>query len=216
MRAWIAGATGLTGSALLSLLLREPRYDRVVAFVRRPLTIVDPKLTETAADFTNLREANPGFVDAAFCCLGTTIKTAGSEAAFRQVDHDYVLAFAAAAKAHGAQHFGVVSSLGADAQSRIFYNRVKGETERDLAALGFASLGIYRPSILVGGRQESRPGERAGILLMQAASPLMLGPIRKYRPIRVTTVAGAMLRQSLEAKPGVEIYESDGIQSLCA
>lgn len=214
MRAWLAGATGLTGSALLSLLLREPSYDRVVAFVRRPLTIVDPKLTEAAADFAHLRENNPGFVDAAFCCLGTTLKTAGSEAAFRQVDHDYVLAFAAAAKAHGAAHFGVVSSLGADANSRILYSRVKGETERDLQQLGFTSLAIYQPSILMGGRQETRPGERIAIILMQAASPLMLGPIRKYRPIQVTTVVRAMLRQSLAAQPGAAIYESDAIQTL--
>ena len=214
MRAWIAGATGLTGSALLSQLLREPRYDRVVAFVRRPLAMVDPKLTEASADFDHLREGNPGFVDAAFCCLGTTIKTAGSEAAFRKVDHDYVLAFAAAAKAHGAAHFGVVSSIGADATSRIFYSRVKGETERDLAELGFHSLAIYRPSILVGRRQEKRTPERVGIIVMSAAAPLMLGPLQKYRPIRVTMVAGAMLRNSLEAKPGVEIYESDVIERL--
>lgn len=214
MRVWIAGATGLTGSALLAILLREPGFDRVVAFVRRPLAIVDPKLTEAAADFAHLREGNPGFVDAAFCCLGTTIKTAGSEAAFRQVDHDYIIAFATAAKAHGVIHFGVISSLGADAGSRIFYNRVKGETERDLQQLGFPSLAIYRPSILVGRRLELRSLEQVGIIGMQAASPLMLGPLKKYRPIRVTTVANAMLKQSRIAKPGVEIYESDRIQEL--
>ena len=170
MRAWIAGATGLTGSALLTILLREPKFDRVVAFVRRPLAIVDPKLTEATADFAHLREGNPGFVDAAFCCLGTTIKTAGSEAAFRQVDHDYVVAFAAAAKAHGATYFGVISSVGADAGSRALYSRVKGETERDLQQMGFPSLAIYRPSILVGSRQEARSAERIGIIVMQAAS----------------------------------------------
>ena len=214
MRAWIAGATGLTGSALLTILLREPEFDRVVAFVRRPLAIVDPKLTEAAADFAHLREGNPGFVDAAFCCLGTTIKIAGSEAAFRQVDHDYVVAFAAAAKAHGATYFGVISSVGANAGSRAFYSRVKGETERDLQQMGFPSLAIYRPSILVGSRQEARSAERIGIIVMQAASPLMLGALKKYRPIRVTTVASAVLKESLLAKPGVEIYESDRIQEL--
>ena len=214
MRAWIAGATGLTGAALLDELLREPQMDRVVAFVRRPLSVVDHKLTETPVDFEHLREGNHGFVDAAFCCLGTTIKTAGSEAAFRLVDHDYVLAFADAAKAHGAGHFGVVSARGADATSRIFYNRVKGETERDLRQLGFASLAIYQPSILVGNRQQQRPAERIGTILAQALSPLMLGPLRKYRAIRVTTIAKAMLRQSLTAKSGVEVYESDVIEEL--
>ena len=214
MRARIAGATGLTGAALLTELLREPRFDRVVAFVRRPLAIVDHKLAEMPADFEHLREANPGFVDAAFCCLGTTIKTAGSEAAFRLVDHDYVLAFATAAQAHGAAHFGVISSMGADATSRIFYNRIKGETERDLRQLGFASLAIYQPSILVGNRQEERPVERVGVMVAQALSPLMLGPLRKYRAIRVTTIAKAMLRQSLADKNGAEVYESDVIEEL--
>ncbi len=214
MRAWIAGATGLTGTALLDELLHEPQFDRVVAFVRRPLSVVDHKLTETPADFDHLREGNPGFVDAAFCCLGTTIKTAGSEAAFRRVDHDYVLAFAEAAKAHGAGHLGVVSSMGADATSRIFYNRVKGETERDLKQLGFTSLAIYQPSILLGNRKEQRPMERAGIMVAQALSSLMLGPLRKYRAIRVTTIAKAMLRQSLVAQNGAEVYESDVIETL--
>ena len=214
MRVWIAGATGLTGAALLDQLLHEPQFDRVVAFVRRPLAVVDHKLTEAPADFLHLREANHGFVDVAFCCLGTTIKIAGSEAAFRLVDHDYVLAFAAAAKAHGAGHFGVISAMGADATSRIFYNRVKGETERDLRQLGFASLAIYQPSILVGNRQEQRPAERIGIILAQALSPLMLGPLRKYRAIRVTTIAKAMLRQSLAAKSGAETYESNVIEEL--
>ena len=214
MRVWIAGATGLTGTALLNELLREPQFDRVVAFVRRPLAVVDHRLTEAPADFEHLREGNPGFVDAAFCCLGTTIKTAGSEAAFRRVDHDHVLAFAAAAKAHGARHFGVVSALGANVTSRIFYNRVKGETERDLRQLAFASLAIYQPSFLIGNRQEQRPGERAGMILAQILSPLMLGPLKKYRAIRVTTIAKAMLRQALAAKIGVEVVESDVIEEL--
>ncbi len=214
MRAWIAGATGLTGAALLDALLREPQIDRVVAFVRRPLSMVDHKLTEASADFEHLREGNPGFVDVAFCCLGTTIKTAGSEAAFRQVDYDYVLAFATAAKAHGARHFGVVSSMGADVTSRVFYNRVKGETERDLRPISFSSLAIYRPSILVGNRQEQRSAERIGIILLQAAAPLMLGPLEKYRPIRVTTVARAMLRQSLKGETGTKVYESSVIEIL--
>jgi uncharacterized protein YbjT (DUF2867 family) len=214
VRSWIAGATGLTGAALLSQLLREPQVDRVVAFVRRPLTVVDPKLAECPADFERLRELNPGFVDGAYCCLGTTIRTAGSEAAFRQVDHDYVLAFASAAKAHGATHFSLISSVGADAKSRVFYSRVKGETERDLRQIGFESLAIYRPSILLGDRQEARSGERMGIVAMQLASPLMLGPFRKYRPIRVDTVAKAMLRESLKDKRGVTVYESDAIEEL--
>lgn len=214
MRAWIAGATGLTGTALLNELLREPRFDRVVAFVRRPLALVDPKLAEAPANFEHLREGNPGFVDAAFCCLGTTIKAAGSEAAFRQVDHDYVLAFAAAAQAHGATHFAVISSIGAGVHSRIFYNRTKGETERDLQNLGFASLAIYRPSFLVGNRPEQRRAERIGSIVAQVVSPLLLGPLKKYRAICADTLAQAMLRQSLLANSGTGVYESDVIQEL--
>lgn len=214
MRAWIAGATGLTGVQLLDLLLHEPRYDRIAAFVRKPLPVVDPKLTECPADFEHLRETNPGFVDAAFCCLGTTLKKAGSEAAFRKVDYDYVLAFASAAKAHGASHFAVISSIGADARSRVFYSKVKGETERDLCALGFPSLAIFRPSILAGDRQEQRTGEQVGMMLMQMASPLLLGPLKKYRPIHVATVARAMLRQSLTGGTGEQVYESDAIEAM--
>ncbi len=214
MRVWIAGATGLTGNALLSQVLREPRFDRVVAFVRKPLQIVDPKLTEQPAEFERLREINPGFVDVAFCCLGTTIKKAGSEAAFRRVDHDYVLAFAQAAKAHGASHVGVVSSTNADPQSRVFYSRVKGETERDLQALGLPSLAIYRPSLLLGDRPEQRTGENVAAVVLPLLSPLLFGPFKKYRPIRGATVARAMWRKALEGQPGVAIYESDAIEEM--
>jgi uncharacterized protein YbjT (DUF2867 family) len=212
MRTWIAGATGMTGAALLSQLLRDPRFDRVLAFVRRPLTVVDPKLVECPADFENLHETS--FADTAFCCLGTTIKTAGSEAAFRKVDHDYVLAFARAAKARGASHFALVSSVGADVSSRVFYSRVKGETERDLQEIGFPSVAIYRPSLLLGERREERSGERWATIAMQALAPLMLGPFRKYRPIRSATVARAMLKQALEPQGGVRIYESDKIEEM--
>jgi uncharacterized protein YbjT (DUF2867 family) len=150
-------------------------------------------------------------VDHAFCCLGTTIKVAGSQAAFRRVDFDAVLAFAAAAKAAGATHLSVVSALGASTNAGVFYSRVKGEMEQAVAKLGFVSVHLLRPSFLLGERSEQRAGERMGIALATGLAPIMLGPARKYRPIHVDTVARAMLAGAAQNLPGVRVSESDQI-----
>jgi uncharacterized protein YbjT (DUF2867 family) len=212
VKTWLSGATGLTGAALLNQLLNEPKFDRVIAFVRKPLHVVHPKLVESPADFEHMNETS--FVDTVFCCLGTTIKTAGSEAAFRKVDYAYILAYAQAAKARGATHFSVISSIGADPNSRVLYSKVKGETERDLQRIGFQSLAIYRPSLLLGDRKEERSGEQYATIAMRVFKPLMLGPLKKYRAIHVNTVARAMLREALSPRPGTNIYESDLIEVM--
>ena len=153
--------------------------------------------------------------DNAYCCLGTTIRQAGSRENFRAVDHAAVLAFAWAARRHSGQRFFVVSAMGADAQSRVFYSRVKGETEEALIVLGFQTLGIFRPSLLLGERSQSRLGERLGGALLWLADPLMVGPLRKYRSIRAEVVARAMLRCSFGVgAQGVLVYPSDEIQDL--
>lgn len=214
--ALIAGGSGLVGGFLLRQLLDTPEYDRVVALGRRTLELSHPKLTQVTGDFAALDKVTADLrCDDAFCCLGTTIKQAGSQDAFRAVDHGAVLAFAWAARRNGAGRFFVVSSLGAKAKSRVFYNRVKGETEAALQVLNFKTLGIFRPSLLLGPRTETRPGERIGAAMMWLAEPLLLGRLRKYRAIEAEVVARAMLRCSLGRNGrGVLVFPSDEIQDL--
>ena len=188
--AQIAGATGLTGGHLLELLLADARYSRVHALVRKPALSAHARLQEHTFDFDH--PVKPPCADDVFCCLGTTIKKAGSQAAFRKVDFDYVVALARMARDAGAKRFLVVSSLGADARSAIFYNRVKGEMESALRDIGFDALHIFQPSLLLGDRQEARLAERLGIAASAFIAPFMLGPVRKYRPIEAKTVAKAM------------------------
>ena len=209
----VAGATGLVGGELIRRLLREPRYTRVLALSRRALSLREARLEVVEAAFDRLAEvlrgarAEDGVLDV-FCCLGTTIRKAGSEAAFCRVDHDYPLALGRWARDARAHRMVVVSALGADAGSRVFYNRVKGETERDLAALGLASLVIVRPSLLSGNREEFRVGER---LALMATRPLrMLLPVG-VRPIAAADVAQSMLNAALAEAPAA-VIESAAMQ----
>lgn len=204
------------GGCLLRELLEAPEYDRVIAVGRRPLEMQHEKLVQVTTEFAALRElATPLRGDDAFCCLGTTIKRAGSREAFRAVDQGAVLAFAWAAHRGGAKRFFTVSSLGANAESRVFYRRVKGEAEHALEVLGFDTLGIFRPSLLRGPRVEFRLGERASELVLALAGPILVGGWRKFRAIDAEVVARAMLRASFGRGPrGVLTYESDEIADL--
>lgn len=214
--AWIAGASGLVGRELLTQLLAAAEYDRVIALGRRPLGLAHPKLTELLVDFAALEQSGANLrCDDAFCCLGTTIKDAGSREAFRAVDHAAVLAFAWAAQRAGAKRFFVVSALGADAGSRVFYNRVKGETEAALQVMGFATLAVFRPSLLLGRRARPRLGERVAAAMLWLVEPLLLGRLRQYRAIAAAVVARAMLRCSFgQPGQGVLVFPSDEIQDL--
>ena len=214
--ALIAGASGLVGRSLLDELLAATEYDRVISVGRRKLALEHPKLRQEIVDFAALEGAGLDLAcDDAYCCLGTTIRQAGSQAKFRAVDHVAVLALAWAVQRRGAQRFLVVTAMGADAQSRVFYNRVKGETEEALQVLDFSTLAIFRPSLLLGERTRPRLGERVGSVLMWLADPLMFGPLRKYRAIRADVVARAMLRCSFgEGARGLLVYPSDEIQDL--
>lgn len=214
--ALVAGATGLIGRRLVRLLIESDDYDRVHLLVRRPTGITDDRLVEHAIDFDKLPDAGEdvGSVDHAFCALGTTIRTAGSREAFRRVDHDYVVAFAKLARDLGAQQFAVVSSLGADPDTRSFYLRVKGETERDLEALGLPRLVILRPSLLTGDRDEFRPGEKVSQLLLGITSPLLVGRLGRIRPVSDEQVARAMLGSVKNEGPAVWVIESEDIRSV--
>ena len=215
--ALVLGATGLVGGHVLDLLLGDPAWGHVAALVRRPTGRTHAKLAERLADFERLDDAGDAFaVDDVFCCLGTTIRVAGSQAAFRRVDHDYVVAAARRAADAGARQFLLVTAMGADAGSRIFYNRVKGETERAVRALPFRRVVLARPSLLLGERGERRAGEEAGKAVMGALGALMVGPLRKYRAIHGRDVARALVRLAGEAEPGTRVAESDELTRLAA
>lgn len=210
--ACIAGATGLVGGHLVDALLEDALFKGVVTVGRRPLDRAHPKLTQRTVDFAAVDPSALAGVTDAFCALGTTIKKAGSREAFRAVDFDAVVAFAGAAKAAGATRFYVVTALGADAGSWVFYNRVKGEVEASLRSLGFASLAIARPSLLVGERTENRAGERVALAVTNALAPL-LKPFAS-RPIEGRTVALA-LRAIAHAPPdGARVYLSGELHTL--
>jgi uncharacterized protein YbjT (DUF2867 family) len=207
--ALLAGATGLVGGHLLQRLLADPGYRQVITVSRKALGIEHPKLRSLITDFDPIEAAMAGLgetIDDAFCALGTTIKTAGSRAAFRRVDFGYVVAFARAARAVGARRFMLVSAIGASARSALFYLRVKGETEEAVAALGYPALHIFRPGLLLGQRAESRPREALGMALAPFLNPLMLGPAKAYRGIPADTVAAAMIAAAGTGRTGRHIH----------
>ncbi len=213
--ALLLGATGLVGGHCLQTLLQDEAYEKIIAFVRKPLTLSHPKLEQCLVDFEQLeRYATRTRAQDVFCCLGTTIKKAGSQAAFRKVDFEYPDQIAQLAVRNGAQQFLLVSALGANAASTIFYNRVKGEVEAAIATLPFHALHIFRPSLLLGERQEVRRGERVGEYIFKATSFLWRGPLRTYRPISARAVAAAMAHLAKQEQAGVHIHESLEIQTL--
>jgi uncharacterized protein YbjT (DUF2867 family) len=197
----IAGASGLVGGHLLDLLLEDDTWDQVVSVGRRELDRTHPRLEQRVVDFADLG-ALPACEDV-FSCLGTTIKVAGSQEAFRAVDHDAVVAVAEAAYRAGAERFLHVTALGASPGSRIFYNRVKGETERDVAASGMAATIAFRPSMIDGDRPERRPAEQLGLVAMRAVGPLL----GRYRPTPVTALAAAMVAEAKAGDPGHRVVE---------
>ncbi len=215
--ALIVGSSGLVGGCCLSHLVERMEYARVVALVRRPSGRKDAGLEERVVDFDRLEEHKDAFaVDDVYACLGTTIKKAGSQERFRRVDHDYTAAVARLAAGGGASRFALVSSVGASERASSFYLRVKGETERDVAAAGFESLVIARPSLLVGERAENRPGERIGIGVARAVTFTLMGGLRKYRPIAADTVARALVAATLAGEQGTRILHFDELVAFGA
>jgi uncharacterized protein YbjT (DUF2867 family) len=212
LKAIIAGATGLIGTFLVDGMKSDKDVLSAIALTRRDGK-QEGKVAWTKIDFDkslDLENACNG-ADHAFCCLGTTMKIAGSKEAFRKVDHDYVIAFAKAAKAQGIESFSLISAIGSDANSSVFYSKVKGEVELNLENLSFESLHIFHPSLLLGPRIESRLGEKIGTVGMNLIAPLMLGSFSKYKPIHVKTVAQSMLRLAKAPLRGVHHFEYDGM-----
>ena len=207
--ALILGATGLVGSRCLDFLLKDSSYSRVFSLARRSLNIKHEKLTEYIIDFKLLGQHPDKFkVDSVFCCLGTTIRAAGSRENFKEVDYAYPLKAGRMSLKNGVKSFAIVTALGADRNSKIFYNRVKGEIEMDLIALNLNNLLIFRPSMLVGRRRQFRLGEKIGNMIMILLNPILSGRLKKYRRINCRAVAGVMLAETEKNLTGMHIYES--------
>ncbi len=204
----LVGATGLVGSHVLRQALADPSVVRVVAPTRKSL-VPHPKLLNPLVDFERLPEqAGWWEVESVICTLGTTIGVAGSKAAFYKVDHDHPLEVANLARRHGARAFAFNSALGADAGSRVFYSRTKGETERDLQAVGFPSLTLVRPGLIGGDREQSRPAEQLAVTLSRWVQPLLR---RRYRVVPAERIAHHLLKAALGAAPGVHVLPSEAI-----
>ncbi|MBV2167643.1 MAG: oxidoreductase [Bdellovibrio sp.] len=211
----LVGGTGLVGHELLLILSHLQQISTIKAVTRSPLGRVPPHTDNIILDFNKLNNyadvlKSPVFV----CCLGSTIKKAGSQEAFRQVDHDYVLDFARIAEKSGAQKLLVISAMGAHPHSRVFYNRVKGEMEKDLRELKIPQIEIFRPSLILGERKERRTGEEWAQKLSPYLNPLLRGPLRKYRAIQARDIAKAMAIAILNFQPGFHVYESEQIQYI--
>jgi uncharacterized protein YbjT (DUF2867 family) len=207
----VAGGTGLVGGALLQLLGVDAGYQGVTSLVRREAT-APPGVTVQRVDFDRLDELVLPEVDDAFCGLGTTRRAAGSAAAFRRVDFDYVVAFARLAKRAGARRFLLVSSVGASSRSPLLYTRTKGEVEAAIEAIGFTTMVILRPSFLVGTRVDGRAGETMALAAAKLLGPLLVGPFRRYAPAEATAVARTLVRAAATAPAGVTVIEGEGIR----
>lgn len=209
--ALVAGASGLVGSALLDRLLNDDYYDQVKTISRRALPINHSKLRQVIIDFDELDQAADKLhADDVYCCLGTTIKKAGSQEAFRKVDFAYPVALARLTHQQGAKQYLLVSALGSNKNSSIFYNRVKGDTEEAIMAVGFETVHIFRPSLLLGNRIEKRRGEKLMIGVARVLRPVVP---KKYRGIEVTKVAAAMVKNARLRESGIFFHDSGEMQA---
>src|SRR5687767_12572435 len=208
--ALITGATGLIGKQLLQLLLQDAYYEKVKAITRKPLTEQHPKLENLVLDFDKLSDVDLKSDDV-FCCLGTTIRIAKTKEAFRKVDYEYPVELARIAKNQGATQYLLVSALGADKNSGIFYNKVKGEVEEAVNEVGFKSFHVFRPSLLLGDRTEQRAGEGAATTFFKLFGVLIPA---KYKAIDSAKVAKAMLHFAKANNSGFHILESRELQKF--
>jgi len=214
--ALVAGGSGMVGGQLLPLLLQAPQYARVHALSRRPLPFDHPRMANRVVRFEASLQAQLKGLQChdAFCCIGTTMREAGSQAAFRAVDRDLVIEFAQLALGCGAERLVVVSALGANAASKNFYLRVKGEMEKALEGMRIRAIDILQPSLLLGSRRGLRPLELSAQLAMRLVNPLLLGSWSRFRAIPAATVAAAMYGAARSGRRGLYRYTFDGICTL--
>lgn len=213
--ALLAGATGLVGGFVLEQLLQDAYYDKVIVLSRKSLNQQHPKLKEVLVNFEQLENHAADLkADTVFCCLGTTIKAAGSQKAFKKVDYEYPLRMAEIAKQNGTSTYLLITALGASKTSMIFYNRVKGEVEDAIVKLNFTAFHILQPSLIIGERKESRTGEGIAQKLSPIYDALMFGPLAKYKSIKAEQIAKAMVYFSKTEMKGMLRHESDELQKV--
>lgn len=211
--ALLAGATGLVGKSLLNQLLADDNYDKVVIITRKAMDVNHPKLVQKLIDFDTIESLKLEFqIDDVFCALGTTIKTAGSQDAFYKVDYTYVVNLGHWCAANGVTRYMIVSAMGSNPKSGIFYNRVKGEMETAVSKLSIPQIQIFRPSLLMGNRTEKRGGEKFAQIIMGSLSFLFVGPLLKYKAIHADVVAKAMINAAKQDVKGFTVYESGEMQ----
>jgi uncharacterized protein YbjT (DUF2867 family) len=222
----VAGATGLTGGELVQCLLESPFYNRVIILVRKATNLKHDNLIELVVDYDNLDVSMQREFDLhqtpyydfekaiVFCVLGTTMKLAQTKEAFRKVDYQYPLQLAELAQKHGAEQFHVVTAMGTNPDSTIFYSQVKGQLEKALKQLNLPSLHIYHPSLILGNRKEFRLGERIGAVFMRVLSLVLIGGLRKYKAIHARTIAQGMMYASQEKQAGTHLYEYNEISKF--
>jgi len=216
--ALLLGATGLVGRHTLARLAADARWSRVVTLARRPVERASDTHEAHIVDFDRLGDADPALwvCDDLFCALGTTIRDAGSQAAFRHVDLEIPAEAAGLARAAGATQALLVSSMGADARSRVFYNRVKAEAEAAIRGAGFEAVHVVRPSLLTGERAASRTGERVAEAVLGMARPFLVGPLRTFRPTAAEDVAAALVEIAAARRPGATVYDPEAIRAWAA
>lgn len=213
--ALIIGASGLVGRHLVNKLLDDPDFSKVTIFVRKKIEISHSKLFQNITDFNNLNSGSESFRgDALFCCIGTTTKQVSSKQEYRKVDYEYPLQAGKICKANNVKHFLLISSIGANINSKAFYTRLKGEIEQEIIKLDFNLTSIFRPSFLDGEREKIRLRERAGIFFVNIFSPFLIGKFKKCRAISADAVAGVMIEASKSQEEKIKIFESDQIQEI--
>ena len=210
--ALIIGASGLTGQVLLQALLADTSYSLVTIYLREQVSFNHPKLQKKIIDYEKLDTAV--VADDVFCCLGTTIKKAGSQMAFRKVDLIYPQKVAELQRNAGSRKFLLISAVGANIHAPFFYSRIKGEVERAIIALDYPCTCIFRPSLIIGERSEHRAGESAAITFAKVIEPAILGPFKKYRPVSALSIAKAMQYAAHNYTAGVHIIPSDEIKKF--
>lgn len=213
--ALVFGSSGLVGSLLVDELINSASFSLVKLFVRKKSGNTHAKVLEIEVDFDKLSLiASEMKGDVVFICLGTTMAKAGSKEAFYKVDHTYCHEAARLSAANGVGQVLLISSMGADAASLVYYSKVKGEIERDIRNLNFESVNIVRPSLLLGNRKENRLGEKIFVTVTKYLPFIFIGPLKKYRPIEAHNVAKAMVNISLTQQEGCHIFESEELQKI--
>lgn len=214
-KAIIAGASGLIGSNLLKILLNKPEYDEVLVLVRKELPVQHKKLVQLIINFDELPQYASAITGhAVFSCLGTTKAQTPDKSTYRKIDHDYPLQLAQLAKQNGVKHFHLVSAIGANENSSMFYLKLKGELETSLRHVGLDVLHIYQPSMLIGDRDKTRFAEKVIGGLFKVIDPLLAGSLKKYQSIQGSRVAEAMFKKSLDDSPGIFIHTTDKIKKI--